>query len=111
MDSIEKKIVLIVVAHPDDEVLGCGGTMAYHHQQNDDVHLMILTDGVTSRSYDPEQPLSREEELKLNHDSIAKRHRETLKAAAKLGIPSENLYQGGLADQRLDQYPLLGIIK
>lgn len=102
---------MIVASHPDDEVLGCGGTMAYHRQHNDDVHLIILTDGVTSRSYDPEQPLSREEELRLNCDSIAKRYQETLRAAAKLGVPSANLYQGGFADQRLDQYPLLDIVK
>ena len=111
MDNRGKKGVLIVTAHPDDEVLGCGGTIAKHCQQNDDVHLMILTDGVTSRSYDPQRPVSREEELRLNCNSITKRHQETLKAAAKLGVSPGHLYQGGFADQRLDQYPLLDIIK
>src|SRR3990167_4953461 len=107
MDNSEKKAVLIVAAHPDDEVLGCGGTIAYHGQQKDDVHLLILTDGVTSRNYNPDQPISREEELLLNSDSISKRFQESLKAAAILGIRRTNIDPGNLADQRLDQYPFL----
>ncbi|MCK4717500.1 MAG: PIG-L family deacetylase [Thermoplasmata archaeon] len=35
--------ILIIAPHPDDEVLGCGGTMALHAKRNDDVYLCIVT--------------------------------------------------------------------
>jgi hypothetical protein len=41
--------VLCVAAHPDDEVLGPGGTLARHTRDGEDVHVCILSDGVTSR--------------------------------------------------------------
>lgn len=41
--------VLVVVAHPDDEVLGCGGTMARYARDGHDVHLLVLADGVGAR--------------------------------------------------------------
>lgn len=40
---------MVVAAHPDDEVLGCGGTIARHVSSGDDVHVLILTEGVTGR--------------------------------------------------------------
>jgi LmbE family N-acetylglucosaminyl deacetylase len=39
------KSVLIVAAHPDDETLGCGGSMAKHLHQGDRVRVAVLTDG------------------------------------------------------------------
>ena len=44
------KKILIVAAHPDDEVLGCGGTIAKHVLNKDFVHLAFMSDGVSSRS-------------------------------------------------------------
>lgn len=41
--------VLCVAAHPDDEVLGCGGTLARHAAEGDEVHILFLADGETSR--------------------------------------------------------------
>ena len=41
--------VLTVAAHPDDETLGAGGTMAWHAAHGDTVWACVLTDGVTSR--------------------------------------------------------------
>lgn len=41
--------VLVVVAHPDDEVLGMGGTIARHVALGDRVHVLFLGDGVSSR--------------------------------------------------------------
>lgn len=43
------KSILVVAAHPDDEILGCGGTMAAHRAAGDDVHVVILAQGLTSR--------------------------------------------------------------
>ena len=42
--------VLVVAAHPDDEVLGCGATLAMHVQAGDEVFVLFLSEGVSSRS-------------------------------------------------------------
>lgn len=41
--------VLVVAAHPDDEVLGCGGTMAKLAGAGNEVYIAILGEGATSR--------------------------------------------------------------
>ena len=48
-----KKIVVISV-HPDDETLGCGGTLLKHHQKGDQLHWLILTAPVADRGYSHE---------------------------------------------------------
>lgn len=44
--------VVVVAAHPDDEVLGAGATLARHVQAGDDVHAVVLADGALSRYED-----------------------------------------------------------
>ena len=50
MQSNVKETVLVIAAHPDDEVLGCGGTIARRAAAGDPVHIAILGEGITSRS-------------------------------------------------------------
>ena len=40
--------VLVVAAHPDDEVLGCGGIIARHADVGDKVQVLIVAEGSTS---------------------------------------------------------------
>ena len=47
--------VLVVAAHPDDEVLGCWGTMASLVQEGREVHIAILGEGATSRYQERDQ--------------------------------------------------------
>ena len=45
-----KDIILVVAAHPDDEVLGCGGTLAkYAKNKNNIVNVLFISDGESSR--------------------------------------------------------------
>jgi N-acetylglucosamine malate deacetylase 1 len=46
------KTVLVVVAHADDEALGCGGTIARHVAEGDILHVVFMADGVGSRRAD-----------------------------------------------------------
>ena len=41
--------ILVVAAHPDDEVLGCGGTIARHAYSGDQVRVLIVAEGSPSR--------------------------------------------------------------
>ena len=93
--------VLVVVAHPDDEVLGCGGTMARHATAGDDVHLIVLGEGVTSR--DPRRSTSRRQaELKaLRADAR--------RAASILGVTSVKTCR--YPDNRFDTVALLELVK
>ncbi len=43
------KNVLVIAAHPDDEVLGCGATIAKHAAHGDEVTIVILAEGARSR--------------------------------------------------------------
>lgn len=101
--------VLVVVAHPDDEVLGCGGTIVKHIKAGDEVYVLVLADGATSRLYDP--CVSRVNELKMYKKMIDIRQKEFIVAAKIMGIKRQNLIRHNLPDQRLDAIPLLDIIK
>ena len=45
-----RKIALVIAAHPDDEVLGCGGTLAKMARNGFSVHGVIVSEGITSRN-------------------------------------------------------------
>ena len=44
-----KKRILVISPHPDDETLGCGGTIASHIRNNDKVFCISFTNGVGAR--------------------------------------------------------------
>ena len=44
------KTILVIAAHPDDEVLGCGATIAPLVREGWAVHIFIAAEGATSRS-------------------------------------------------------------
>lgn len=93
--------VLVLAAHPDDEVLGCGGTMAKHVQRGDDVHVFILGEGMTARAEN-------------RAAGLAERNLESLRAAtdAALGVLGvKSLSSECLPDNRFDELPLLDIVK
>lgn len=82
--------VLVLVAHPDDEVLGCGGTLCLHRRRGDDVMVVIAA----GRSA---------EESGYGQAQLA----YTADALKKLGVDS---WKGlGLPDQRLDTMPILAL--
>lgn len=92
--------ILVVAAHPDDEVLGCGGTIARYAKEGHHVSVAILGEGETSRH----SARQKAEQQKLQ--ALA----ANAKAAAKvLGVSELLTYQ--LPDNRFDSIPLLDIVK
>lgn len=92
--------VLIVAAHPDDEVLGCGGTIARLAQEGHDVHIAILGEGITSRY------TKREE---ADREIVEALHEKTRAVARLLGAKEPFMFS--LPDNRFDSVPLLEVIK
>ena len=88
------KTILVISAHSDDEVLGCGGVIARHVAEGDNVHLLFMTDGVASRleSGDGKNRLTYAQDVSkiLKVDSFT-----------NLNFP----------DNQMDSIPLLGIVK
>lgn len=88
--------VAAVVAHPDDEVLGCGGSLARHARSGHTVETLILAAGVDSRGEAP-------------HGARADLEKQAAKAARILGIGPPR--HAGLPDNRLDGLDLLDIVQ
>jgi len=92
--------VLVIAAHPDDEVLGCGGTIARLGQEGHHIYIAILGEGVTSR-YEQREAADQKELETL--------HRRAHQAAHELGAKDVFLYQ--LPDNLFDTVPLLKVVK
>jgi LmbE family N-acetylglucosaminyl deacetylase len=92
--------VLAVAAHPDDEVLGCGGTLARHAISGDTVAVAILGEGATSRAQRRED--AEEADVQVLAEAAGKAA-ETLSASL--------LLMGDLPDNRFDTVPLLEVVK
>ena len=45
-----KKNIAFIVAHPDDETIGCGGTILKKIAERNNVSLLVLSNGISSRS-------------------------------------------------------------
>lgn len=84
--------VLVIAAHPDDEVLGCGGTAALHTRAGDEVTAVIACEG---------------ESLRYGPGGVGQAE-HSRRAALALGL--KDTRQLGFADQRLETVPLTDII-
>jgi LmbE family N-acetylglucosaminyl deacetylase len=102
MDFLKNKKILLVVAHPDDEILGLGATMnKLIKKYNVTVRVVILGEGITSRS-EKREVEKWEKELET--------HRANIQAAQKqIGYHSVGIYD--FPDNRFDTVALLDIIK
>ncbi|MBC7759659.1 MAG: PIG-L family deacetylase, partial [Phormidesmis sp. FL-bin-119] len=102
MQIFKGKRILIVVAHPDDELLGLGATMHKLILEEDVVtHVVILGEGITSRT-EVRDVEKWEMELKKHKENI-------LQAQKAIGYHSVSIYN--FPDNRFDSVDLLDIIK
>jgi LmbE family N-acetylglucosaminyl deacetylase len=81
--------VLVVSVHPDDETLGCGGTLLKHRSAGDELTWLIITNAKPEYGYNSEWSLIREREIEnvTNEYGFSKVYNLDLKPA---GLNSEN---------------------
>lgn len=96
-----KKKILVVAAHPDDEILGCGGTVARLVKEGHEAFTLILGEGITSRD-EKRQRAKRKREL----DYLKK---QIYAANKSMGVKDVFVYE--FPDNRFDTVPLLDIVK
>jgi LmbE family N-acetylglucosaminyl deacetylase len=95
------KRLLIIAAHPDDEILGCGGSISKITSENlvEDIAVLFLSSGEGSRSLDK----------KADPVKIDERVKSSVKALNYLGV--NNIFRENFLDNQFDKYPLLDIVK
>lgn len=101
LEYLKNKKIMVVVAHPDDEILGVGGTINRIAELGGTIKVIILGEGLTSRS------LKRD---RSQYSSELLIHRENIKEAQKI-LKYQHLEVYDLPDNRFDTVPLLDIIK
>lgn len=94
------KKVFVIVAHPDDEILGLGGTIKKHVLNEDEVYALILGEGQTSRW----------DKRELAEQSVVESLHKNSYVAAKI-IGFQEIYFESLPDNRFDSVALLEIVK
>jgi len=93
---------LIVAAHPDDEILGCGGVIAKLAAEKKSVYVVWLTGGILSRHNQKHSSAAAE---------LALIRANALTAMSLLGVGESNLNFLGYEDQKLDTVPFLDLVK
>lgn len=92
--------IMVIAAHPDDEVLGCGGTIARLSKEGHKVWIAILGQGITSRYLDPKQ----------TDQSMLEALQECARKAGRL-VGAQGVLFNELPDNRFDTVAMLDIVK
>lgn len=105
--------ILVIVAHPDDEILGAGGAILKHTQKGDIVKIIYLATGITSRRKSGHHNIS-SYESKTNDVKHMKKEIEDLrndarKACSLLKVKNVKFYE--FPDNEMDSIPLLKVVK
>lgn len=100
MKKLKKKI-LIVAAHPDDEILGCGGTIARLTQEGYVAYTMILGEGLTARDKKRKR-LKRIKDIQILKEQV-------FRANKIIGV--KKVFTCDFPDNRFDKIALLEVIK
>lgn len=91
--------ILVIAAHADDEVLGCGGTIAKYKDQGATINVALLADGVSSR-FEVEE---------YSSDDLKVRNIAAKDANKILGV--DQVLFGEFPDNRMDSIDLLDVVK
>jgi len=91
-----KKKILVVAAHPDDEILGIGGTLIKHVKCKDDVFCLILGEGATSRDG-------------FKDKEVVMLHKQCQEAGKIIGF--KEIFLSKLPDNKFDSISLLEVVK
>lgn len=90
--------ILVIAAHPDDEVFGVGGTIVKHVKKGDEVYVVIVTDGVLAKCYGENR-----------FDIVQRRRKICLEVTKALGVKEVLFFN--LPDAKLDTVPQLNLNK
>jgi LmbE family N-acetylglucosaminyl deacetylase len=102
MISRANQTIVVIAAHPDDEVLGCGGTIAKFASFGWNIKVLFLADGVSSR-YPNQDFVNWEKEL-IERRTCARN------ASQAMGLESTPIFLD-YPDNSLDSIPLLSITR
>ena len=91
------KKILVIAAHPDDEILGCGGSMIKLKKKNNNIYTVFLSNGVSSR------------DLKNKKKEIIKRKKAAIKCNKFIKSKIINFFD--YPDNKFDSVPFLNIVK
>ena len=100
---------LVIASHPDDEVIGCGGTIAKMVEKGIKVHIAIMTDGAAVRGIEKERRPRIGDEIRHEAESAfcAPGWRNAHMAAHMLGVESITIHN--LPDAKFDTLTILEI--
>ncbi|MBN2524907.1 MAG: PIG-L family deacetylase [Deltaproteobacteria bacterium] len=102
IDWSKCKKVLTFFAHPDDETLAAGATMAKLSQEGAQLHVAIPATGIFSRR-------NTREDAQM-HVDLPQLRSDCAKALSILGVLPKHIYLGEFADNEMDRHTLLEVI-
>ena len=105
-----KKIV-IFSPHPDDELIGAGGSILKWMNEGQEVHIIYLSDGRAAYTYERKNKnLIENKETQISQEELAQiRMHEIDKVIEFLEIPKNNIYKFKIPDQKVREFMQSGI--
>ena len=100
MHKVKNKKILVIVAHADDEAIGCGGTLLKHSDKGDEVRIIYMTDGVGARVEDTNA-----------EDAIARKNRLFAQQQACQKLKVSQYYNFDFPDNQMDQVALIEVVQ